>query len=157
MMRGGLGANETDPLTAFSSPALSIFESSTPIIFLVRATWFEADFSSPPLSPWPLCIYESLIDLRVCEFTSRSCALRQHYITTATLWWETERKQREKEEKNPGADYMGTSGHKIDRTEDERSFPKKQNKKNTTAGIIVNLRAHSFRGREPNYPVYHPP
>lgn len=53
MTREGLGANEADPLTAFSSPALSIFESSTPIIFLVRATWFEADFSSPPLSPWP--------------------------------------------------------------------------------------------------------
>lgn len=57
------------------------------------------------------------------------CALRQHYITTATLWWETERKQQEKEEKNPGADYMGTSGHKIDRTEGERSSPKKPNKK----------------------------
>lgn len=33
---------------------------------------------------------------------------------------------------------MRTSGHKINRTEHERSSPKKQNKKNTTAGIIVN-------------------
>lgn len=115
---------------SLSSPPRQLYLCEhSPIILLVWASWFKADFSPPP----PPCTHiphtlplHSFCDFLVecvCECASGACALRQLYITMATLRREADREEN-RETQREAAQEMTIWGLKdtgIDRTEEERS------------------------------------
>lgn len=116
-------ANEADPLTVFpSSPALSIYVSTLPIILLVWASSFKADFpppKHPSLQPVSHLLYGSLAKcVRLCV---RMCKC---FLCIATaLHLHREKQSHRKEQKETKRCLGAMLGHKerIVLTEDERS------------------------------------